>query len=301
MSTTHSDEEARAQAAQAVEQGTTLIREHLANHMDANPNSSYVTWISTLHPENASVTIDTRFLIPGNPWWTAYEDCKLGMPSVVAIPVEGNTQGPSAGADEYRKPHFCQVCSPVVLITGSSLALAAFLAVNAIEILATCIYLISAALFHLAKYIRFLHLLYYIFAMVDSILLMTSILVAEFLAASAFIFIFIFGGHLAACNWHQYIRRICHATRHHHRKTCNPPRQFMLCCCSCNNVAPAVPTVMTPSALPKTTTTTTTTVKYDEEDISTVIAPSSVLPTIAVVPTAPSDVYEYEQSEKLQY
>lgn len=58
---------------------------------------------------------------------------------------------------------------------------------------------------------------------------------------------------------------------------------------------------MTPSALPKTTTTTTTTVKYDEEDISTVIAPSSVLPTIAVVPTAPSDVYEYEQSEKLQY
>lgn len=297
MSTAHSDEEARAQAAQAVEQGTTLIREHLASHMHANPNSSYVTWISTLHPENASVTIDTRFLIPGNPWWTAYEDCKPGMPSAVAIPVDDNGQGQSAGAEEYRKPHFCQVCSPVVLITGASLALAAFLAVNIIEIIATCIYFISAALFHMSKYIRCLRILYYIFAMVDSILLMTSVLVAEFLAGSAFIFIIIFGGHLAACNWHQYIRRICHASRHLHRKTCNPPRQLMLCCCRCSNVAPAVPTATTPTSLPTTTATTT----YDEEDISKGVTPAAVLPTIAVVPTAPPDIYEYEPSEKLQY
>ena len=298
MSTTHSDEEARAQAAHAVEQGTTLIREHLSNHLDANPNSSYVTWISTLHPENASVTIDTRFLIPGNPWWTAYEDCKSGMPSVVAIPVDGNAQGPTAGAKEFQKPHFCQVCSPIVLITGGSLALAAFIAINTIEVLATCIYFVSAALFHMAKYLRFLHILYCIFAMVDSILLMTSILVAEFLAASTFVFVLILGGYLTACNWHQYIRRICHASRHRHRKTCNPPRHCMSCCVRGTDVAPAAPTTMaTPSALPTTTTTTT---KHYEKDISTEVTPSAVLPTMAVIPTAPPDEYEYEQSENLQ-
>ena len=34
----------------------------------------FVTWIATLHPENADVTIDQRFFVSGNPWWAIYED-----------------------------------------------------------------------------------------------------------------------------------------------------------------------------------------------------------------------------------
>lgn len=63
-----------AQAAAAKRQGTELIRAHLQSHLVQNPSSSYVTWIATLHPENAHVTIDQRFLIPGNPWLTVYQE-----------------------------------------------------------------------------------------------------------------------------------------------------------------------------------------------------------------------------------
>ncbi len=62
-----SDEEAQAQAAVTAsrEAGITTIRNHCEHHLISNPTSTYVTWIATLHPENAHVTIDSRFLIPG--------------------------------------------------------------------------------------------------------------------------------------------------------------------------------------------------------------------------------------------
>lgn len=64
-----SDEEAQAQAQAAVtasrEAGIATIRNHCELHLISNPTSTYVTWIATLHPENAHVTIDSRFLIPG--------------------------------------------------------------------------------------------------------------------------------------------------------------------------------------------------------------------------------------------
>lgn len=64
-----SDEEAQAQAQAAVtasrEAGIATIRNHCEHHLISNPTSTYVTWIATLHPENAHVTIDSRFLIPG--------------------------------------------------------------------------------------------------------------------------------------------------------------------------------------------------------------------------------------------
>jgi hypothetical protein len=297
MSTSHSDDEARAQAANAVEQGTTLLREHLSNHMDANPNSSYVTWIATLHPENASVTIDTRFLIPGNPWWSAYEDCKPGMPFAVAVPVAGETQLPVADAEENKRPHFCRVCSPIVLITGGALAIAAFLSANVVEIIASCMYYLSAAFFYMSKCLSkpkvktlclytLFQLLYHVFAVVDSILLMTSVLITEILAASTFALIIIFGGHLAACTWHQNIRRTCHVTRQYHRKTCNPPRHFV-----CLGVA--APASNLRATGPK------------EEDAKVVI-PTADQPTIVVVPTAPyeedvDDADDCVHPKELQY
>ena len=62
-----SNEEAQAQAAVTAsrEAGIATIRNHCEHHLISNPTSTYVTWIATLHPENAHVTIDSRFLIPG--------------------------------------------------------------------------------------------------------------------------------------------------------------------------------------------------------------------------------------------
>lgn len=71
-----SDEEARAFAAAERERGVAAVRRHCDGHLSQNPDSSYVTWIATLHPENARVSIDPRFLVPGNPWLSAYEEAR---------------------------------------------------------------------------------------------------------------------------------------------------------------------------------------------------------------------------------
>jgi hypothetical protein len=61
------DEEAAYQAAMARRHASELVRDHLETHATNNPGASsdYVTWIATLHPENADITIDQRFFIPG--------------------------------------------------------------------------------------------------------------------------------------------------------------------------------------------------------------------------------------------
>jgi len=51
------DVDAEAEAAETRRQGTELIQQHLHAHLRNNPDSSYVSWIATLHPENAEVTI----------------------------------------------------------------------------------------------------------------------------------------------------------------------------------------------------------------------------------------------------
>ena len=61
------DIEASVQAAMHREHAQNLVREHLEHHVSHNPGASsdYVTWIATLHPENAEITIDQRFFVPG--------------------------------------------------------------------------------------------------------------------------------------------------------------------------------------------------------------------------------------------
>jgi hypothetical protein len=61
------DEEAEDQAAMARRHACDVVRSHLETHTSNNPGASsdYVTWIATLHPENADITIDHRFFIPG--------------------------------------------------------------------------------------------------------------------------------------------------------------------------------------------------------------------------------------------
>ncbi len=64
-----SSEDGRAmqQAARHRQDAQNLVRDHLRNHAQHNPGASsdYVTWIATLHPENADITIDRRFFVPG--------------------------------------------------------------------------------------------------------------------------------------------------------------------------------------------------------------------------------------------
>lgn len=104
-----SDEEAQASAASAREQGLACIRDHCAQHISRNPTSSYVTWIATLHPENARVSVDPRFLEGGNPWWTVYEEAREQwhkgarvVPGVAVTPVVPSAPPPSIcdGQDE---------------------------------------------------------------------------------------------------------------------------------------------------------------------------------------------------------
>ena len=239
------DEECQVEAARAVEQGTTLIQNHLSNHLDQNPDSSFVTWIATLHPENASITIDTRFLVPDNPWWTVYEECKHDLPTATAVAVDDkydsgvSTITNPPASTQSGSPHACVLCSPIVLIIGGFLSLSAVLTVTIMELVATCFYLVSAVFFHMSKCLSppnvftgllysLFTMLYWTFALVDSILLVTSVFVTELLAGAAFLLAFIFGGVLTARNWHQYIRRTCHLARWASRSGfSNPPRHLV--------------------------------------------------------------------------
>jgi hypothetical protein len=56
-----------------------------------------VTWIATLHPENAQVAIDPRFLTAGNPWMAVYEEtCKdMGRRRSNATPYPDATAPPA--------------------------------------------------------------------------------------------------------------------------------------------------------------------------------------------------------------
>jgi len=85
------DDEAYAISLSAQERGIADIRQHCVQHLSHNPSSSFVTWIATLHPENAQLTIDPRFLIPDNPWSTVYEEVKEnlqnGKGAIAAVPT----------------------------------------------------------------------------------------------------------------------------------------------------------------------------------------------------------------------
>lgn len=245
------DEEAQAVAAEAVAQGTTLISDHLASHMRQNPDSSFVTWIATLHPENASVSIDPRFLVPGNPWWTLYEDFKSDIPTATAVYIDENSQHDSQVSTITNPPSqtkvnaepdatpFCRRCNPLECIFGASLSFAAILTVAILELVGNCMYLISAAFFHMATCLSppnvftgclysVFFLVYWILALTDSILLLSSVLVTEALAGSCFIISLLLGGHKVACDRHQFIRRHCHLLRWAFRAgLSNPPRHLV--------------------------------------------------------------------------
>ena len=249
-----SDERAEENAARSRLQGEDLVRNHLEHHIAQNPgeSSDYVSWMATLHPENAEVVIDQRFFVPGNPWWTIYEETKnANIPTATAVAIADGDEhqqrveeGHQTPANKYSssppEPSFCLICSPVDTFAGILVTFHAILGVFICEILALLLCYWPASMFyHLAQcfnppctgiWYSVLMMFYHLFAFTDSIVLLTSVLVTEIVAVLGWLTSLCTGGVLRAKFWHQYIRRVCHGLRIVFRRGCNgdPPRHFVL-------------------------------------------------------------------------
>lgn len=248
------DEQAILEAAQHREHASTIVRNHLENHAANNPDASsdYVTWIATLHPENADITIDQRFFVPGNPWWTIYEDTKNSqIPLATAVPVKsddterestinvedeesGHTNQDSSdeegqdsqkGDDKTKDRQCCLTCNPFAIFFGFVVAIPALVFVITCEIVSlfTC-YLPGAICYHIAKFFSppdcCTCILYLVFITVhgvlsfgDSMVLVMSIFGTELVGLVAIFVGFLSGGCLWAEYLHQQIRRLSHGIR----------------------------------------------------------------------------------------
>ena len=138
-----SDAAARAAAAAAREAGIADIRNHCEQHLSTNPSSSYVTWIATLHPENAQVTIDPRFLIEGNPWLVVYEEAKEDLQKgTIRAGTAVTPSAPEAEEDDDKdEPKTATFSGFLDLIVGSTLVLTGILSSFTVEICAAYAYL----------------------------------------------------------------------------------------------------------------------------------------------------------------
>lgn len=212
------DIEAEAEASEARQRGTELIREHLRSHLAQNPSSSYVTWIATLHPENATVQIDPRFLKPDNPWLTVYEETKFynggGGDATIHADAVINEQ-------EQTRTY----AGFLDLIVGMAIALAGALSTFMIELSALLVHYMANFFEGLAslsshyawsKYsfgLLFL-LLEKVLRLVEYILLFASIMIIEILAAVSWLICGLLAmSSQVALAAHQRTRRLSHFTR----------------------------------------------------------------------------------------
>ena len=262
------DAAAEAQAAEAREQGTDLIREHLNHHLDQNPGSSYVvsllscrsmlfqlltdmpctsafdivpvahsitvrqTWIATLHPENATVTIDPRFMIEGNPWKTVYNETKYGICDRGSPPPEVDAQAVEAVAVPEEKTRsyggFIDFLVGLIIdITAASLTFSLEVCAIVVRFVARCFEYFYDKCYHytISKYT--LGVIFWImwrsFWFCEHVFLYTSVFVTELLAGISFMLCALFAldcgiGRAA----HQRTRRLSHLIRW----ACRRPRWF---------------------------------------------------------------------------
>jgi len=235
-----SDAETEAIVEQSREEARSIVRHHLENHSRNNPgrSSDYVSWIATLHPENADVVIDQRFFIPGNPWWTIYEQCKNDFPSAVAVPVEDIETVPTERESNFSKPHAICLCNPIETFVALLVILTTLLVVVVCEIVALSLYLVAFIFYWIAKlfdppnpftgiFYSFFMVLYHVFMLCDSVCLLSSVCVSESCALVCWPVSLLLGGIWAANQRHQYIRRNCHLIRWAFRAHFSePPRHF---------------------------------------------------------------------------
>ena len=254
-------------AAEAREQGVSVIRDHLSSYLEQNPEANYVTWIATLHPENAEVSIDPRFLIPGNPWSTVFEEAKAAARNgvngnVTTASEEANTAGDigtssSAAAaavtsgDPPRNKNE-QSTSPstspyygglIPLIVGFSMILYSVLVALTLQVTSAGFYLMAVMNYQICQVFPRLNpctIVFYalpwfllqVFRFLDSLLLIIDIFLVEVLAAVAYLVCAPLAfSHAVGIFYHQRTRRLAHYVRWACRKPfrgLDPPRVWSI-------------------------------------------------------------------------
>mmetsp|Transcript_37026 Transcript_37026/g.66640 ORF Transcript_37026/g.66640 Transcript_37026/m.66640 type:complete len:292 (+) Transcript_37026:99-974(+) len=229
-----SDEEAQASVVAAREQGIANIRHHCEQHLSQNPDSSYVTWIATLHPENAQVSIDPRFLINGNPWLSVYgeakEDLQKGRGCVTpsAPPPPSPFRQDDAGGGHEAGTGGTKKCGGggvLDFIIGSALVLASVAASFSIELVASYCYLsywLCSKIVDICSppnmftwlplFIAFI--LGKVFQLLDAVLLFVSIILVESIAGANYVLCTILAcSHDQGKTMHQMTRKLPHVVR----------------------------------------------------------------------------------------
>lgn len=226
------DEEARASVAAAREEGTANIRNHCTQHLSLNPDSSFLTWIATLHPENAQVSIDPRFLIEGNPWLAVYEEAREDLQKargysdgIVVTPVAPGAPQLST-QDDGGNRHRAGLLDTVV---GSALVLVGVSTSFAIEVVAAYCYLSfwlcrkiidtcsppgSSPTMFTCLPLSIAFVIGASFQLLDAILLVVSVIVVECIAGSNYVLCTILGcSHNRGRSMHQMTRKHPHLVR----------------------------------------------------------------------------------------
>lgn len=208
------DVEAEGQAQEARDRGTEMVREHLRQHLRQNPNSSYVTWIATLHPENASVVIDPRFLTPENPWWTVYEETK--------VYEDPTSRTASKSTTDAHHPTYAGFFD---LTIGLLLAVAGAASAFLVELCALFVHAIAYGFKRLTllccrqTWSKFMFawiwfIVWKTMALTEWLLLLVSVLVTEVLAGFSYILCsFLSCSHKIGRAAHQRTRRLSHLVR----------------------------------------------------------------------------------------
>lgn len=258
-----SDEEAQAVATATREETTTSIREHCERHLSLNPESSYVGWIATLHPENAHVTIDSRFVIPGNPWLTVWEEAKdelrklgggrahddvLVTPTAPPEPNAAFATDVVNGQDDGSQQHHARKCEGSCLdfIIGNALVFTSVVFSFAFELAASYCYISYWMCMKIVKmcsppYICTLlpffiaYLIGFCFQLIDMLLLLVGVIVVESIAAANYVIVTILAfSHRRGKKMHQLTRKLPHMTRWAFRqsyfKNWDPPRTTFFVC-----------------------------------------------------------------------
>jgi hypothetical protein len=242
-----------AQAAlEARAQGVAVIRDHVTSYLELNPEASYVTWIATLHPENAEVTIDPRFLIPGNPWSTVYEEAIQTLQQGV-VPYNndndergrcGRRRSPNDDDDrpqQQQQPQRQSQTTPtttgryygglIPMVVGFSMVLNAIVVALTLQITSTVFYWLAllcdtsvqlvrrccggvSSGFCTAVLVVLPWSLQHLFLFLDSFLLILDTLVVELLAAIVYLICAPLSlSHAVGVFYHQQTRRLPHYVR----------------------------------------------------------------------------------------
>jgi hypothetical protein len=213
------------------------------------------------HPENASVAIDSRFMIPGNPWLSVWEEAKdelqkkgggrghddvLVTPTAPPAPSASSASGQGDGSHQHARK--CEG-SFLDLIIGNALILLSVASSFVFELAAAYCYVSYWICMKIVKMCSppnaftllpfgIAYLIGAYFQLLDMVLLLTGVIFVESIAAANYIIVTILAlSHRQGKKMHQLTRKLPHMTRWAFRRTYfenwDPPRtNLFVCGCS---------------------------------------------------------------------